>query len=284
MNQSTIDQKLELIKDVKRFCTEELGIKKNDSFTKFANREFDHYNVYVINKDSFKSVITSNNSLLDAGHIVCENEESFQSTIKQYLGRKDVDIAASTIIASVNINDLSGSDTLITNYLLNSPSHEIVDTVIHENIHLHFNDQKVIIHRGIEEPIAYILAYQGSKQYYRNNYIHTRDIIRLINKEQLHTYRFNRWCDKYYWKLYLTHNPDDAKAILLEANTDNKLYGFVSENALNSALFVERHTISAFYSRVNNILRRNDPAGYLKKIGKDKEIFYLRELKQILRN
>ena len=271
-----LEQKLELITDVKRFCMSDLCMALNDSFTRIEKkREFAYYALCVSPKYNVKSMFLG-------------DELIFKTKIWRDLGAKifdllGFDVCTGEINAAVeDLGKSTGKTTQVTKSLLNTTTENMVQAVIHENFHIHLlkNNPKHKMSIYIEEPIADYIAYQGALIYYNDNPIMIDKI--KTNKKLIDDH--NVWYNWFALKLKAAYrvSPEKGKEVLLEAKTEYENLFEMGSEKINNAYFMVYTMYSKLAKPVEDILQNKDPREYLQKIVSAKRIRSVIELDKVV--
>jgi hypothetical protein len=266
-----LEQRLALIKDVKRFCVEDLEMIGNDSFNRVVQKEYPCYALFVSKKYSIESIFF-------------DNEIQFKSKSLCQLGAKafnslGFDVVIGKITALVDdLGSYTGETTQVTQSLLRDSEEDLVQTVLHENFHIHLikNNPSHYVDDDIEEPIANYFAYQGALKYYQDNPEKRKQIVETKKAVD----KYNIWYNTYFKMLkYNYHtNCEHGREMLVQAKDDYvKLTGNKSTD-INNAYFLRFRAYTKNFKAVENILRNKDPKEYLKKIAQTEEISTIKEL------
>jgi predicted aminopeptidase len=275
MNSLTLEQKLELIKDVKRFCVDELGVPENNSFTKIVNHKYEEYYLFVSYRNKIESIFEDYYCKGFKTALICNAFE------KVYRLRGFDTYISKALSYVTKDSDVPGDDTQINQAILASPEISIVKTIIHENTHIAvgFNDYYKL-DLAIEEPLAVYMGYAGALLYYKNNPAYVKKIKSVAKFcESSH-----QWTNKTQRLLESQYRVDYDKARLIFEREKPQYKRFINNDAsnFNNAFFLSTADYSDNYVAVRQILQYTPPKDILRKIAHSKEIRTLSDLNKII--
>jgi hypothetical protein len=285
MDEKTLENKLALIKDVKRFCVEELGLAPNEAYTTIVNSKQIFYAVYSCSKYELKPIEEDREFDVFKSGFWCKAYSFMEKTmgLDTYIEK--------TLSATERKEKEIGSTTPITKQMLMSPEIIMIQTIFHENAHMHLRHHKSdYIARHIEEPIADYFAYQASHLYYRNDKKMKEDINIIKEKDD----KFKNWCRKNIEELSETYNireknaesyrisKEKGRKICLEARKEYETFTGRKDN-VNSAFFLSWMPYVKCAREVEEILKDKNPRDYIKILAQSQSTIYNPEqLKSII--
>jgi len=285
-----VTERLRLIESMKTFCTDYLGLVPNNSFTKIINKDLSYY-MGMSPKDSIKilsskSAVVQYNSLAEVRFI----KDYYNKRLVNKKPYDNIDIYVQRVLASVShlqndtekivsVEEDLCEDAQITPTVLNLPRASLVALIIHENIHIHAASNHIYIKLPIEESIADVIAYQGSKIFYKNN----NEALDEVEKNNNLWERFYNWCDKHTKILNKTYKQNVLEGRkLLEKTQEDYRNQFPDTETINNAFFMMWLPYTAKNAAVRRILRKENPAQSISKLGKYNHIVSLKELDAVI--
>jgi len=307
----TLEQKLELIKDVKKFCEEELGVIKNNSYTKINESVYSrkkstktNYNLCVSPKNSIEPLLYTTNLPEILEQVGIGGFELKDNGILKYSSLSDCILAAeslSKLNLDVFIREIksyaqgwgknAGNTTQITKELLKYSKISLIHTMLHENFHIHLKKNKVEMNKDIEEKCADKFADDSVRIYYRNN------LKKLIEIQESEKYidNFHNWLETSVNTLKKAYSKNNNGRRMLyyvrqkynfdmdfEIKHNRYTIPFEKKN-INNAFFQALAIYAVDRDQVREVLENKDPRNYLKKITSKKQIDTIDELRTIVK-
>jgi predicted aminopeptidase len=253
---ASLEEKLELIKDVKRFCTEELGIAENTAFTKTIKAKY-YYGLHASPKDAIRDHFNT--------------PEGFQDFSSDYKCKKaakelaalgyDVNIFRSEVAVDkvgCTIVDMPQ----ITQGFLKQDAVDLITGVIHENIHVDLGERLVDISLPIEEAIACNIQFSGAKIYCKDD---AKLQDRIVRYDAYYS-KYFKWCHDYRLKLEEKYVQDynEGRKMLHEAQM-NYVKKFKGSESINNSFFAIYKYFEE-YDAVKEILGDRHPKEILQKL------------------
>jgi hypothetical protein len=273
---SNLEHQLELIKDVKRFCTE-LGMLENDAYTKLIDDKF-YYALFASPKNKVKKYFDN-----IEGSISFDNKNDCY-TESERLKKLDLDTAVLKCDTALDIdlkNNKIRNMPQLTQSFMDNIDIEIVAGIAHENIHIYRAQNNIRMNLYIEEAVACNLQYQIAEQYYANSEI----MLKEVKKGSDYYSKYFKWCKETHSKLKKAYEIDliSGRNILDKAKKEY-LKEFHRGEDINNAFFVAYNYYAKYYESVKKILQNKNPKNVLNQIAKaDREITTIAELKRIIR-
>jgi len=283
-----ISERLRLIESVKNFCTDKLGLASNNSFTKVVDQN-SYYFIGISPKDRIKleyplSGMAAYNSLAEVNFIT----NMYKKVLTNTYPFKNVDIYVQEVLAS--IKQTCGNDTAsgvdicesaqITETVLNISDAALVALIIHENLHYHASANDIYMKLPIEESLADVIAYQGSKQYYLGN----NELLAQVEQHNNYWQKFYDWCDIYTKilnKAYRKSMPEGRRQLIV-ASQDYKKNNLPGEPDMNNAFFMMWLPYTECNASVRRILRDENPKEHVRKLSTCRQILTLKELNLVI--
>ena len=251
-----LDERIKLIKDIKKFTIKRLGIIPNSSFETFEDTAT-FFAIYASKKDKVESVLGEwgNEFFKDEGECLERKSE---------LDLDGFDTLQMTWEAH------GSKDCPITPAMLKGSKNRLTYLVMHENWHVHCRERKINFDLAVEEAIGDTIAYQGALLYWQDNPQMVGHIIRDFNEWQ----KFYAFSSEYLQKLeeaYRFH-PKQAKKVLASAKREaKKLSGHVISKEvkqrlllpINNAFFLRMGYYAPMAVPVYNALKDMDPRDYI---------------------
>lgn len=247
----SLEEKINLVKDVKRFSVEDLGIASNSSFERVSDSEVLYF-LYASRKNKIESVINKGSYEFK----FFKKEEECDNAKKE-LEEQDYDTFKF-------VSELYGSeDCQISKQLLERSITKIAFNVLHENFHIHCRKNGIYLNYPIEEATANYLGYQGSIMYFSNK---DKSIMPFVEKDLHEWIRFVNFVNKYKRRLSKAYEKNKIKHI-------NKLFKKAIKRArimgirceLNNAFFIRYSHYTANHHYVFNALKEINPRVWLEK-------------------
>ena len=266
-----LEQQLELISDIKKFCIEGLGMIPNPSFTKITDQKY-YCGLYACPKDAIKTALPDGQT-----HHVYDNFTDRNSEASELI-KKGLDIY------KVRWEGVGSEDSQITRSLLKATKIRKTYLIIHENVHIHV--EKIGLRKNIilpiEEAIADQVAYQGALIFYKENKL----MQSFTEKRKRHDEEFYAWCMKYTQNLSEAYEkyPFLGQKILSQAKIeyDEKYRKKNNRKEVNNALFYRESFYARYQKDVKEILSDKDPKEYLRIIsGANSRIHSMEDLRRL---
>ncbi len=269
-----LEERLTLIKDIKRFAVEEAGIIANDSFTT-TNLELKTIYCFFAapKKGEIKATRENYESFYDSNELVRYSTKFSKKKYDKYVRK---------------VEAIGSEDVPITPGLINADTHRLIYIMNHENIHIHFELNNIKINKNLEEPICDYIAFDTAKQYtkkYAPKY--TRAIQQYQNKIFRHHQLFNDIITTYNQTCPETILPDTK--IFKNIKTLEKIFEksidaiLREDNSINKAILQDAYVYSKEAINVVNILQNTTGQDCLKKIvSYDKPINTLDDLREAI--
>lgn len=256
-----LEERICLVKDIKRFAVQQLGITPNPIFSKVGETD-SFYIIYASRTDRIESVIsyTSRNRAFRDIRSCQEYQRKLES--------KGYDTLR------VRVEAFGDRNCFITKSLLRNSKTRIAYVVLHESFHVHCRQAKINPSRSVEEAVANCFAYQGSILYFQSN-PHMPHHIRQFVKDWM---RFYDFANKYLIQLEKTYKEDtpNRKKILIQAKKEAKRLSkkIQSRNVrerlilpINNAFFLRIQMYAPMARLVYETLKGLDPREYTTNTG-----------------
>jgi predicted aminopeptidase len=252
-------EKIELIKDIKKFAVHRLGISPNPSFKKVGGGKTFH-SLYASRTDKLESIITGRYRNL--GYTDKEKEECKRD--EKLLISKGHDVLRITFEA------VGSENCPITDSMLKSSKTRLAYLVLHENFHIHCIKNPVKFNVAVEEAIADCFAYQGSLMYFASKPSMVGNIKRDFEEWQ----EFYDFANKYILKLENAYEDSKIKGRRLLGNakreikklSENTFSKEIKERSLlpiNNAFFLRLKSYAPMARPVYEAFKDMDPKTYV---------------------
>ncbi|MEI7718264.1 MAG: hypothetical protein WCI72_00220 [archaeon] len=252
-------EKMEVIRDLKRFAVHELGIYPNHAFERMG-REKDVYVLYVSEPDCIKSTIK--------GRECCE---IFNSRAERHAAaRKWVNEGKDILKVD---SPACSTSYLITKQLLEATDCGKAYTLFHEQFHVHCEKKPVKLKMDIEESAADVFAYQAASEFFKGD----SKLQEESKKFLLDEFPFDNLLTEYLHRLDIAyaHSYNAGREVLAEAKEviprslfvpkrlNSKTDRVTLEKEINNAFFVMKRVYSPKSERVYVLLKDINPRDYL---------------------
>ena len=252
-------EKMGVIRDLKRFAVHELGIYPNHAFERMG-REKDVYVLYVSEPDRIKSTIK--------GRECCE---IFNSRAERHAAaRKWVEEGKDILKVD---SPACSTSYLITKQLLEATDCGKAYTLFHEQFHIHCEKKPVKLRMDIEESAADVFAYQAASEFFKEKPTLQEESRKFLLDE----FPFDNLLTQYLHRLDEAYACSfaEGRKVLEEAKELIPQSSFVPkrlssridraklEKEINNAFFVMKRVYSPKSQRVYELLKDLDPRDYL---------------------
>lgn len=250
------EEKVKLIRGLKKFCVDEIGIAKNKSFTRIVSLD-KYYVVYASRKDKIESAFGK------WGNRIFENKKDCEN-LTQELEKVGFD----TFNASLEAH---GDEICqITRSTLLCSKTEISYIIPHENFHIHCNKRGIRLEPSIEEAVGDCFALHAAKLYFKDNL----QMQKLVQKRFDEWLIFDEFVNRNISRLQRAYsqNPEKAKRAMYQAKKEYLLTisRKLSEeerkeemDMVNNAFFLRLGYYSPYSRQVYEALRELDPREYI---------------------
>ncbi len=251
----TLEERITLIKDIKKFALRTLGISQNSSFTKISDLDA-FFVVYASKKDCIESVLGR------WGNERFEEQEECRQREKE-LETQGYDTLQMAWEA------YGAEDCPITKSMIKSSKTRLTYLVLHENWHIHCTQNRIRLTPKVEEAVGDCFAYQGALLYHDSN-PQMKSRVERNFQEWLQFYAF---ANKYLQQLEKAYGSDISQApgIFQAARDDaRELRAMVTSKEvrqrlalpINNAFFLRVQYYAPKALPVYQALRNIDPREY----------------------
>jgi hypothetical protein len=267
-----LEGKIGLIKDIKEFAVDKLGITPNPSFEKVGAVDFFHV-LYASRPDKIESAIKNRFK-----NLIYEDQEECKKK-EEFFNSRGYDVLKMTWEA------IGKKDCPITSSMLESSKTRQSYLVLHENFHIHCKENNLSFNLAVEEAIADCFAYQGALIYFASN----PSMISHIKRDFREWQEFYAFANRYIIRLEEAYKQSTRKGrrLLDDAKIEaRKLFcDAISKEVkdrlnlpINNAYFLRLKSYAPMAIPVYEAFREMDPREYL--TDREKLNAKLREIKQ----
>lgn len=252
-----LEERIGLVKDIKRFAVKRLGVSENPSFNRVGGVDVFHV-LYASRTEGIESAIENK-----WGNRVYEDEDECKKD-EEVLQSKGYDVLRMTWEA------IGTEDCPITSSMLGCSKTRVAYLVLHENFHIHCRKNPARFSLAVEEAIADCFAYQGALLYFASNPSMAGHIRRDFREWQ----EFFDFANKYITRLGEAYNVDKSKGrrVLGDARREaEKLSStMISKEVrerlalpINNAFFLRMQSYAPMARQVYEAFRDMDPREYV---------------------
>ena len=247
---TNLEKNIKLVKNIKRFAVEEMGITPNKSFEKVISSE-EFYCLYVSQQDKIESIF----DIPEDGEFLGDNKDAAE--MRRRIFSKE---GYHTLLFS--FEGYGGEECQISQSLLKDSTCRLAYVVLHENFHTHREKKELNLELCIEEAVGNYFAYQASLIYFKK---HDKKVIPYVESDFKWMLKYGDFVNKYLEllnKAYSENKLEKAKELLFDAEIEARELG--SNEEINNAFFLREKNYYAKQIEVFKALKNTQPQDYVR--------------------
>lgn len=224
-----LEERIKLVKDIKKFAVKKLGICENGSFENVSGDKH-AYVVYASRRDKIEPAMGRAYEIFE--------KKGDCDILQKELKKRGFD----TI--QVLWEAWGSEECPITQSILRASKTRLSYLVLHENFHIHCKKKDIKLEPHIEEAVGNVFAYQGSLIYFRDR---NPWVIQHIERDFIRDLTYDEFVKRYTDELNKAYEKNPSKARLIFEKAKKEKDQLDSEGAIKSGF-----KKSALKSALNN--------------------------------